>query len=52
MKLRSENIDLEAQGIDEKQAKFLRESLAAFSYDWDSPEMSIYDNYDSAKANR
>ncbi len=50
--VRSEDIDLEAQGIDQEQAKALRASLAAFSDDWDSPEMSIYDNYDAAKANR
>jgi hypothetical protein len=38
-----EDIDLETQGIDREQAKALRTSLAAFSDDWDSPEMSIYD---------
>jgi uncharacterized UPF0146 family protein len=50
--VRSEDIDLAAQGIDREQAKALRASLASFSDDWDSPEMSIYDNYDAAKANR
>lgn len=43
--------DLASQGIDKAQAKILRTSLAAFSEDWNSPEMSIYDNYDAAKAN-
>ncbi len=41
--------DLESQGIDKEQAHILRSSLATFSDDWDSPEMSIYDNYDEAK---
>jgi hypothetical protein len=48
----SDNIDLEPQGINKEQAKTLRASLAPFSDDWDSPEMSIYDNYDAAKTNR
>ncbi len=43
------DIDLESQGIDRAQAHILRSSLATFSDDWDSPEMSIYDNYDAAK---
>jgi hypothetical protein len=40
---------LESQGIDREQAKALRSSLATFSDDWGSPEMSVYDNYDAAK---
>ena len=44
-------IDLCARGIDEAQAADLRARLATFTEDWDSPEMSIYDNYDAAKAN-
>ncbi|MEB3885303.1 hypothetical protein [Lyngbya sp. CCY1209] len=47
----SSEIDLASQGIDRTQAEFLRASLATFSEDWDSPEMTIYDNYDAAKAN-
>jgi len=43
-------IDLASQGIDKTQAETLRTSLAIFSEDWNSPEMSIYDNYDAAKA--
>lgn len=43
-------IDLASQGIDQAQAQVLRSSLATFSEDWDSPEISIYDNYDAAKA--
>jgi hypothetical protein len=49
--VRSDDIDLKSQGIDTEQAESLRTSLATFSEDWDSPEMSIYDNYDAAKAN-
>lgn len=49
--LKSYDIDLNSRGIDIEQAKILRASLATFSEDWDSPEMSIYDNYDAAKAN-
>ena len=49
--VRSSEIDLASQGIDRKQAEVLRASLETFSDDWDSPEMTIYDNYDAAKAN-
>lgn len=49
--VRSNDIDLASQGIDREQAKALRASLATFSDDWNSPEMSVYDNYDAAKAN-
>jgi hydrogenase maturation factor len=49
--VRSGDIDLKSQGIDREQAKTLRTSLATFAEDWDSPEMSIYDNYDTAKTN-
>ncbi len=40
-------IDLLARGINEEQAQTLRIQLAVFSEEWDSPEMSIYDNYDN-----
>jgi len=43
-------VDLRARGIDEAQAAELRARLATFAEDWDSPEMSIYDDYDAAKA--
>jgi hypothetical protein len=49
--VRSNDIDLKSQGIDREQAETLRTSLGTFSDDWNSPEMSIYDNYDAAKAN-
>ena len=44
------HIDLRARGIGEAQAADLRARLATFTEDWDSPEMDIYDNYDTAKA--
>ncbi|MEH2141154.1 hypothetical protein [Nostoc sp.] len=47
--IRSDEIDLASQGINEAQAEILRSHLATFADDWDSPEMSIYDNYDAAK---
>ncbi len=49
--VRSNDIDLASQGIDREQAETLRASLATFSDDWNSPEMSVYDNYDAVKAN-
>ncbi|MCX7045136.1 MAG: hypothetical protein NTX50_06590 [Candidatus Sumerlaeota bacterium] len=38
-------IDLRARGINEEEAAELRDHLSAFAEDWDSPEMSAYDNY-------
>lgn len=43
-------IDLRSCGIDQAQAEVLRANLSTFADDWNSPEMSIYDNYDAAKA--
>jgi len=43
-------VDLRKRGISKAQAKILRAQLATFSEDWDSPEMSAYDNYDAAKS--
>lgn len=40
-----DGIDLRKRGIDRAQAADLRHRLAAFSEDWDSPEMAIYDRY-------
>lgn len=40
-----EGIDLRARGINEEQASALRSQLASFAEEWDSPEMSVYDNY-------
>lgn len=49
--VKTNDIDLASQGINQEQAEALRTNLSTFSEDWDSPEMSIYDNYDAAKAN-
>ncbi|MBA2441219.1 MAG: hypothetical protein H0V53_02275 [Rubrobacter sp.] len=43
-------LDLRLRGIDEAQAAKLRDSLAAFTEDWESPEMDAYDDYDAARA--
>ncbi len=48
--VRSQDINLESRGIDANQADILRASFRAFAEDWESPEMSIYDDYDAAKA--
>lgn len=49
--LNKRSIDLQKRGIDRARAADLRERLATFAEDWESPEMSIYDNYDVAKSN-
>ncbi|MEA5605975.1 hypothetical protein [Nostoc sp. UHCC 0252] len=49
--MKSDEIDLASQGINKAQAEILRSHLATFGDDWDSQEMSIYDNYDAAKTN-
>jgi hypothetical protein len=48
--LAGQDVSLENHGINEAQAAELRARLAAFAEDWDSPEMSVYDNYDAAKS--
>ena len=47
--LKTNDIDLESLGINKTEAQILRSSLVTFAEEWDSPEMSIYDNYDVAK---
>ncbi len=42
-------LDLRERGIDEAQAADLRARLRTFVEEWESPEMDIYDNYDSIK---
>jgi hypothetical protein len=37
------SVDLSQRGIDESQAADFRRRLAAFTEDWDRPEMSAYD---------
>ena len=43
-------IDLPTRGIDEAQAADLRSRLASFVEEWESPDMDLYDDYDSANA--
>ena len=50
VELDADEVDLESQGINQAQAQVLQSNLTTFSEDWDSPEMSLYDNYDAAKA--
>ncbi len=42
-----EGIDLRARGISEEQASALRSQLSSFAEEWDSSEMSVYDNYEA-----
>ena len=44
------SIDLRERGINKAQAAEMRARLASFAEDWESPEMSVYDNYDEEKA--
>ena len=44
------SIDLPTRGIDEAQAADLRGRLASFVEEWESPDMDLYDDYDSANA--
>ncbi len=43
-------VNLADHTIDRSQAEILRNNLANFADDWNSPEMNIYDNYDAAKS--
>ena len=42
-------IELRGCGIPEEQAARIREQLASFAEEWESPEMDIYDDYDNLK---
>lgn len=48
--LEARGVSLRERGIDEAQAADLRARLAPFAEDWDSPEMTIYDDYETAQA--
>jgi plasmid stability protein len=50
--IEANSIDLATQGINPEQAEILQTNLATFAADWNSPEMGIYDDYDTAKADR
>lgn len=43
--LDSKPIDLSKRGINKAKARKLRAQLTTFAEDWESPEMSAYDNY-------
>jgi len=43
--------DLTSYNINREEAAALRENLASFAEEWDSPEMDIYNDYDGAKGN-
>jgi hypothetical protein len=43
-------VDLSARGIDAHQAADLRARLHSFAAEWDSPDMDVYDDYDTAKS--
>lgn len=46
------SVDLRERGIDAAQAAELRARVETFAEEWDSEEMSPYDDYDAAKAKR
>ena len=48
--LPANTIDLQERGIDEAQAADIQARLVSFAEDWESPEMSVYDNYNAVKA--
>ncbi len=43
-------VDLRKHGMDAPQAAELRDRLATFAEDWDSPEMAVYDHYNARKS--
>lgn len=47
--IKSNEIALVSHKINPAQAEALRTNLTTFVDDWNSDEMSIYDNYDAAK---
>ena len=48
--LETNHIDLRERGIDEAQAAELRAQLGTFAEEWNSQDMTLYDDYDAAKA--
>ncbi|MBC8183572.1 hypothetical protein H8E88_20965 [candidate division KSB1 bacterium] len=48
--LEPQHIDLQSRGINKSHAAELRARLATFAEDWDSPEMKLYDNYETTKS--
>jgi hypothetical protein len=41
--------DLRSRGIDADRAAELRARLRSFAEEWESPEMDVYDDYDTAR---
>jgi hypothetical protein len=48
--LEAAEVDLRARGIDQQQARELRQRLSSFAEEWESPEMDAYDDYDAARS--
>jgi len=48
--LESKSIDLRSRGMDTHQIRELRAKFSTIAEDWNDPEMSVYDDYDAAKA--
>jgi len=48
--LKAGEVDLTAQGMNREQAAELRARMETFAEDWESEEMSVYDDYDAAKS--
>jgi hypothetical protein len=48
--LNSGSVNLRKRGFTKKQTEQLREQLSSFAEEWESPEMSAYDDYDAAKS--
>ncbi|MBP7962256.1 MAG: hypothetical protein KBG20_13795 [Caldilineaceae bacterium] len=45
-------INLRERGIDYETAAEMRSILESFATEWESPEMDIYDDYDTNRLNR
>jgi hypothetical protein len=43
---KDKDIYLKSRGINEEEAKNIRDNLAVFSDDWNREEMNIYDDYE------
>ena len=48
--LTSGTVDLRPHGIGASEAAELRARLSTFAEEWESPEMSVYDDYHAAKS--
>ena len=47
--LENNDVDLQALGINEKQAEELRNKFSTFD-DWNDPSLDIYNDYENAKS--